>query len=204
MQYFIKICGVTNFEDIEELCKMNIDSIGFNRDKNSPRFVSLDFLKSASKYFNNKISPVIVFVNESSEEVKKAASFFKNPILQFHGDESKNFCSSFNLPYIKAISMQDDDYLSKIDEFKDAFAILLDSGDKKIRGGTGKTFDWKLIPKELNNNFIIAGGLNSNNIASLVSDYHPFGIDVASGVELEPGKKNIMELKKFLQKVYEK
>ena len=204
MQYFIKICGVTNFEDIEELCKMNIDSIGFNRDKNSPRFVSLDFLKSASKYFNNKISPVIVFVNESSEEVKKAASFFKNPILQFHGDESKNFCSSFNIPYIKAISMQDDDYLSKIDEFKDAFAILLDSGSKKIRGGTGKTFDWKLIPKELKNNFIIAGGLNSNNIASLVSDYHPFGIDVASGVELEPGKKNIMELKKFLQKVYEK
>ena len=204
MQYFIKICGVTNFEDIEELCKMNIDSIGFNRDKNSPRFVSLDFLKSASKYFNNKISPVIVFVNESSKEVKKAASFFKNPILQFHGDESKNFCSSFNLPYIKAISMQDDDYLSKIDEFKDAFAILLDSGGKKIRGGTGKTFDWKLIPKEIKNNFIIAGGLNSNNIASLVSDYHPFGIDVASGVELEPGKKNIMELKKFLQKVYEK
>ena len=100
MQYFIKICGVTNFEDIEELCKMNIDSIGFNRDKNSPRFVSLDFLKSASKYFNNKISPVIVFVNESSEEVKKAASFFKNPILQFHGDESKNFCSSFNKSHL--------------------------------------------------------------------------------------------------------
>ena len=91
MQYFIKICGVTNFEDIEEICKMNIDSIGFNRDKNSPRFVSLDFLKSASKYFSNKISPVIVFVNESSEEVKKAASFLKIQYYNFMAMKVKIF-----------------------------------------------------------------------------------------------------------------
>ena len=201
MQYFIKICGVTNFEDIEELCKMNIDSIGFNRDKNSPRFVSLDFLKSASKYFNNKISPVIVFVNESSEEVKKAASFFKNPILQFHGDESKNFCSSFNLPYIKAISMQDDDYLSKIDEFKDAFAILLDSGDKKIRGGTGKTFDWLNTSYETIKPIMIAGGLNCDNVEDAIKVFLPYGVDVSSGVESDDGKKNLNLIREFIKKV---
>ena len=156
MKPYIKICGVTNDQDLKELIKLDIDAIGFNRDKDSPRYVSFEFLESSGKCFNEKISPVIVFVNESKEGIKKAISYFKNPILQFHGDESQDFCASFNLPYIKAISMNEKDFQNKIIEFGDAFAILLDSGGQKIRGGTGKTFDWKLIPKEIKNNLIIA------------------------------------------------
>mgnify|MGYP005672822633 FL=1 len=98
MKLFIKICGVTNDYDLKDLIKLDIDAIGFNRDKNSPRYVSLEFLESSSKHFNEKISPVIVFVNESRKEIEKAIPIFDNPILQFHGDESKDFCSSFNLP----------------------------------------------------------------------------------------------------------
>ena len=203
MKLFIKICGVTNDYDLKDLIKLDIDAIGFNRDKNSPRYVSLEFLEISSKFFNEKISPVIVFVNESREEIEKAISFFKNPILQFHGDESQEFCSSFNLPFIKAISMNEKDYMNKILDFDDAFAILLDSGGQKIRGGTGKTFDWKLIPKEIKNNLIIAGGLNSNNITSLIKSYKPYGVDLASGVESKPGKKDITELKHFLKIVDE-
>ena len=203
MKLFIKICGVTNDQDLKELIKLNINAIGFNRDQDSPRYVPLEFLESSGKHFDEKISPVIVFVNESREGIKKAISFFDNPILQFHGDESKDFCSSFNLPYIKAISMNEKGFLNKIIEFDDAFAILLDSGGQKIRGGTGKTFDWKLIPKVLKNNLIIAGGLNSNNITSLIESYEPFGIDLASGVESKPGKKDIAELKHFLKIVNE-
>ena len=142
MKPYIKICGVTNDQDLKELIKLDIDAIGFNRDKDSPRYVSFEFLESSGKCFNEKISPVIVFVNESKEGIKKAISYFKNPILQFHGDESQDFCASFNLPYIKAISMNEKDFQNKILEFGDAFAILLDSGGQKIRGGTGKTFDW--------------------------------------------------------------
>ena len=203
MKLFIKICGVTNDYDLKDLIKLDIDAIGFNRDKNSPRYVSLEFLESSSKFFNKKISPVIVFVNESREEIEKAISFFKNPILQFHGDESQEFCSSFNLPFIKAISMNEKDYMNKILDFDDAFAILLDSGGLKIRGGTGKTFDWKLIPKEIKNNLIIAGGLNSNNITTLIKNYVPYGIDLASGVESRPGKKDIAQLEYFLKIVDE-
>ena len=203
MKLFIKICGVTNDYDLKDLIKLDIDAIGFNRDKNSPRYVSLEFLESSSKFFNKKISPVIVFVNESREEIEKAISFFKNPILQFHGDESQEFCSSFNLPFIKAISMNEKDYMNKILDFDDAFAILLDSGGQKIRGGTGKTFDWKLIPKEIKNNLIIAGGLNSNNITTLIKNYVPYGIDLASGVESRPGKKDIAQLEYFLKIVDE-
>ncbi len=203
MKLFIKICGVTNNQDLMELIKLDVNTIGFNRDKDSPRYVSLEFLESSAKYFEGKISPVIVFVNESKEEIKKAISYFNNPILQFHGDESQEFCSSFGLPYIKAISMNEPDFVDKILEFNNAFAILLDSGGKKIRGGTGKTFDWKLIPKEIKNNLIIAGGLNSNNIASLIESFKPYGIDLASGVESKPGKKNITELKHFLKIVNE-
>ena len=203
MKLFIKICGVTNDYDLKDLIKLDIDAIGFNRDKNSPRYVSLEFLESSSKFFNKKISPVIVFVNESREQIEKAISFFKNPILQFHGDESQEFCSSFNLPFIKAISMNEKDYMNKILDFDDAFAILLDSGGLKIRGGTGKTFDWKLIPKEIKNNLIIAGGLNSNNITTLIKNYVPYGIDLASGVESRPGKKDIAQLEYFLKIVDE-
>ena len=203
MKLFIKICGVTNNQDLKELIQLDINAIGFNRDKDSPRYVPLEFLESSGKYFDEKISPVIVFVNEPREGIKKAISYFNQPILQFHGDESQDFCSSFNLPYIKAISMNEKDFLNKIIEFDDAFAILLDSGSKKIRGGTGKTFDWKLIPKEIKNNLIIAGGLNSNNISSLIKRYKPYGIDLASGVESKPGKKDIVELKHFLKIVDE-
>tara|TARA_B100001564_G_scaffold131491_1_gene110141 strand:+ start:2995 stop:3609 length:615 start_codon:yes stop_codon:yes gene_type:complete len=203
MKLFIKICGITNDQDLKELIKLDINAIGFNRDKDSPRYVPLEFLESSGKYFDEKISPVIVFVNESREGIKKTISYFNNPILQFHGDESQDFCSSFNLPYIKAISMNDKGLLNKILEFDDALAILLDSGGQKIRGGTGKTFDWKLIPKEIKNNLIIAGGLNSNNITSLIEGYKPFGIDLASGVESKPGKKDIAELKHFLNIVNE-
>ena len=203
MKLFIKICGVTNDYDLKDLIKLDIDAIGFNRDKNSPRYVSLEFLESSSRFFNKKISPVIVFVNESREEIEKAISFFKNPFLLFHGDENQEFCSSFNLPFIKAISMNKKDYMKQILDFDDAFAILLDSGGQKIRGGTGKTFDWKLIPKEIKNNLIIAGGLNSNNITTLIKNYVPYGIDLASGVESRPGKKDIAQLEYFLKIVDE-
>ncbi len=170
MKPYIKICGVTNDQDLKDLIKLDINAIGFNRDKDSPRYVSFEFLESSGKCFNEKISPVIVFVNE---------------------------------PYIKAISMNEKDFQNKIIEFGDAFAILLDSGGQKIRGGTGKTFDWKLIPKEIKNNLIIAGGLNSNNITSLIKSYKPYGVDLASGVESKPGKKDITELKHFLKIVDE-
>jgi phosphoribosylanthranilate isomerase len=100
--------------------------------------------------------------------------------------------------------MNESDYLNKVNSFETSFAILLDSGNKFIRGGTGETFDWKLIPKEMNSKIIIAGGLNSNNISSLLEVYQPFGIDVASGVESKPGKKDILEINKLLENINEK
>ena len=147
MKYFTKICGVTELEDLKEICELKVSAIGFNRDLNSPRLVSLEFLNAAANYLNEEISPVIVFVNESRNGVLEAAKPFKRPILQFHGDEDEKFCSSFDLPYIKAISMNESDYLNKMNSFETSFAILLDSGNKFIRGGTGETFDWKLIPQ---------------------------------------------------------
>jgi phosphoribosylanthranilate isomerase len=204
MKYFTKICGVTELEDLKEICELKVSAIGFNRDLNSPRLVSLEFLNAAANCLNEEIYPVIVFVNESRNGVLEAAKPFKRPILQFHGDEDEKFCSSFDLPYIKAISMNESDYLNKMNSFETSFAILLDSGNKFIRGGTGETFDWKLIPKEMNSKIIIAGGLNSNNISSLLEAYQPFGIDVASGVESKPGKKDILEINKLLENINEK
>ena len=181
----------------------NINYLGFIFYEKSVRNVSPEFLEQIKEFEFKDKRPVCVYVNSDQDFVKETSSYFKDPILQFHGDESQDFCSSFNLPYIKAISMNEKDFQNKIIEFADAFAILLDSGGQKIRGGTGKTFDWKLIPKEIKNNLIIAGGLNSNNITSLIKSYKPYGVDLASGVESKPGKKDITELKHFLKIVDE-
>tara|TARA_Y100000816_G_scaffold90429_1_gene62420 strand:+ start:143 stop:769 length:627 start_codon:yes stop_codon:yes gene_type:complete len=206
MKFFKKVCGITSLDDLEVILNEDINAIGFITDKTSPRYVDLSFLKEASKLFNREIFAVPVFVNESKKTIEKISDLFEKPILQFHGDEKEDFCNSFKRPYLKALSAKDSNSLKRIDNYKSAEAILLDSGSSLIRGGTGKTFNWKLIPKNVNNKIIIAGGLNSNNITVLLDEYCPDGIDVSSGIESKPGKKDIAKLREFLNKIeaYEK
>ena len=204
MKPLIKICGINDFNILQQLVSIDsIDYLGFIFYEKSVRNVSPEFLEQVKEFEFKDKRPVCVYVNSDKDFVKETSSYFKDPILQFHGDENQEFCSSFNLPFIKAISMNEKDYMNQIFDFDDAFAILLDSGGQKIRGGTGKTFDWKLIPKEIKNNLIIAGGLNSNNITTLIKNYVPYGIDLASGVESRPGKKDIAQLEYFLKIVDE-
>ena len=129
-------------------------------------------------------------------------NIFPNSILQFHGDEEEEFCKSFNTRYIKAINVSNqEDLMNDINTYKDSYAYLLDSGDSQNRGGTGETFDWKLIPKLLSNKIIVAGGLDSNNINVLLDTIIPFGVDVSSGVESKKGVKDHSKIDKFIKLV---
>ena len=202
MSIFIKICGITNLEDAKFSITDGADAIGFIQSKKSERFVSLETLNVIKDAIGIDFLTIPVFVNPSSEEVINFLSIFPNSILQFHGDEEEEFCKAFNKPYIKAINVsKQEDLINDLNKYKDSFAYLLDSGDSQNRGGTGETFDWKLIPKDLSNKIIVAGGLDSNNIEVLLSEVCPFGVDVSSGVESKIGVKDHSKIDNFIKLV---
>ena len=202
MSIFIKICGITNLEDAKFSITDGADAIGFIQSKKSERFVSSETLNVIKDTIGIDFLTIPVFVNPSTEEVINFLSIFPNSILQFHGDEEEEFCKAFNKPYIKAINVsKQEDLINDLNRYKDSFAYLLDSGDSQNRGGTGETFDWKLIPKELSNKIIVAGGLDSNNIEVLLSEVSPFGVDVSSGVESKIGVKDHSKIDNFIKLV---
>ena len=202
MSIFIKICGITNLEDAKFSITDGADAIGFIQSKKSERFVSLETLNVIKDAIGIDFLTIPVFVNPSTEEVINFLSIFPNSILQFHGDEEEEFCKVFNKPYIKAINVsKQEDLINDLNRYKDSFAYLLDSGDSQNRGGTGETFDWKLIPKDLSNKIIVAGGLDSNNIEVLLSEVSPFGVDVSSGVESKIGVKDHSKIDNFIKLV---
>ena len=202
MSIFIKICGITNREDAKISITDGADAIGFIQSKKSERFVSLETLNDIKDAIGIDFLTIPVFVNPSREDVVNFLSIFPNSILQFHGDEEEEFCKAFNKPYIKAINVSNqEDLINDLNKYKDSFAYLLDSGDSQNRGGTGETFDWKLIPKDLSNKIIVAGGLDSNNIEVLLYEVSPFGVDVSSGVESKIGVKDHSKIDNFIKLV---
>ena len=202
MSIFIKICGITNLEDAKVSITDGADAIGFIQSKKSERFVSLETLNVIKDAIGIDFLTIPVFVNPLTEEVINFLSIFPNSILQFHGDEEEEFCKAFNKPYIKAINVsKQENLINDLNKYKDSFAYLLDSGDSQNRGGTGETFDWKLIPKDLSNKIIVAGGLDSNNIEVLLSEVSPFGVDVSSGVESKIGVKDHSKIDNFIKLV---
>ena len=202
MDIFIKICGITNIEDAKVCIRDGADAIGFIQSKKSARFVSLETLNGIKDEIGIDFLTIPVFVNPSREEVINFLNIFPNSILQFHGDEEEEFCKEFNKPFIKAINVSNQkDLINDLNRYKDSFAYLLDSGDSEKRGGTGETFDWKLIPKDLSNKIIVAGGLDSNNIEVLLSEVSPFGVDVSSGVESKIGVKDHSKIDNFIKLV---
>ena len=202
MSIFIKICGITNLEDAQGSILKGADAIGFIQSKKSERFIPLETLKDIRDAIGIDFLTIPVFVNPLTEEVENFLNIFPNSILQFHGDEEEEFCKTFNKPYIKAINVSSqEDLIYDLRGYKDSFAYLLDSGDTQNRGGTGETFDWKLIPKDLSNKIIVAGGLDSNNIEVLLSEVSPFGVDVSSGVESKIGVKDHSKIDNFIKLV---
>ena len=141
----------------------------------------------------------VCFVNPSVEEVTKITTCIENPILQFHGDEEDSFCQQFNQSFWKTIRVKDSQSLIKIDDFPSADAILLETFSKDTYGGTGKVFDWSLLKKiSLEKKFVLAGGINPENIKEAVS-MNPWCIDVNSGVESSLALKDKTLMNKIIK-----
>lgn len=195
----VKICGITNIDDANIAISAGADAIGFVFYEQSPRNVSIETVREIT----NKISPFVncvgLFVDAEQELVNEVLETTGIDTLQFHGQETEEACALYNRPYIKAIRMDAGICLPDvISEFTSAKALLLDTYVKGTPGGTGKSFDWRLIPKELSKPIILAGGLDETNVRDAISQVHPFAVDVSGGVEREKGIKDPDKIKKFI------
>ncbi len=202
MKPLIKICGIKDLNILNQLIELEaIDFIGFIFFEKSPRNVSNNFLNIANGINLKNKRAVCVYVDASQEFIQQTSSNFQNPILQFHGNESNDFCKSFNKDFWKVIRVKDSNSINIVSDYPDASAILFENYTKGLYGGTGSVFDWSLL-KNINKNdkkIIISGGINIENVDNAIS-VNPWCIDINSGVETSPGVKDLDLIKQVLQK----
>ncbi|MBU4129002.1 phosphoribosylanthranilate isomerase [bacterium] len=222
---WIKICGITNIEDALKAVELGVDALGFVFYEKSPRKITKEKAKEIIDKIQMPVSPGIlgkagtitnnqdtitkqrvvkvgVFVDELEEKVNEIASYCNFDILQFHGDETPDYCKKFPQKIIKAFRIKDKESLANIPKYEVDY-YLLDAYSKAMPGGTGRTFNWDLAreAKKFGKPIILSGGLNPENIVEAIERVSPFGVDVSSGVELSPGKKDHKRLKEFITKV---
>tara|TARA_Y100000768_G_scaffold386967_1_gene376759 strand:- start:1095 stop:1718 length:624 start_codon:yes stop_codon:yes gene_type:complete len=202
MSHFIKVCGITNSTDLSFITKTNIDAVGFNLYGKSKRHIELGDAKILSKYLPNSYQVFLIFVNQPAQFVSKCLKKIPNAIPQFHGEEDKEYCESFGANYVKAIRVKPNTDLEKINqEYKSAKMLIFDSFDENEYGGTGQTFDLKLIGDTVTIPYLVAGGIDASNFKEALLLKNCIGIDVCSSVEKEPGIKDHSKLINLIERV---
>lgn len=187
----VKICGITSIEDAHNVAAAGADAIGFVFYEKSTRYVTPEQAAEISNSLPPFISSVALFMNADAEQVNDTLNKVNLDLLQFHGTESPEFCRSFNKPYIKAVGIDGlQDFIAYADQYHDALGILIDSHALGEAGGTGKTFNWQLLPKNYSKPIILAGGLNPDNVAEAIHQTSVYAVDLSGGVESSPGIKS--------------
>jgi phosphoribosylanthranilate isomerase len=196
----IKICGITNLADAQLAVELGADALGFIFYPKSPRYITVREAANICNALPPFVARVGVFVDELEYEIEKALQECLLTTLQFHGDEPPGFCQKFPAKSIKAIRMRDETALVVAAEY-DVDGLLLDTYTDSERGGTGKTFDWTLAikAKEIGPPVILSGGLTTANVQEAIRTVRPYAVDVSSGVEREPGKKDPEKLRRFFE-----
>jgi phosphoribosylanthranilate isomerase len=197
----IKICGITRGEDAEAAVEAGADALGFMFFEGSSRYVSPEKARSIIRGLPPFVAKVGVFVNAPRAVIERTILETGIDTLQFHGEEMPEDCRGFGVKTIKAFRVQGKDMLALMPRF-DVDAWLLDSFVKGERGGTGVTFNWDLAvhARNLGTPVILAGGLTPENIDRAVQQVQPFGVDVSSGVESAPGKKDARMISAFIER----
>ena len=202
MKTQVKICGVTNVADALAAAEAGADMIGLNFYEKSPRYVSQATAAEISRALSPFVLRVGVFVNPDEAQVMEAIAACGLNLLQFHGDEASAFCTQFGVMSLKALRVRDAESLKTLENFHtDAF--LLDAYSKAGLGGTGEKFNWDLAiaAQKFGKPIFLAGGLTPENVADAVKKVNPFAVDVSSGVESAPGKKDAAKVRAFIQAV---
>jgi phosphoribosylanthranilate isomerase len=198
----VKICGITRVEDAMAAVIAGADALGLVFYEGSPRSVSVAQAQAIVAAIPPFVSVVGLFVNAPTKKIESILSQVRLDILQYHGDETPKDCLQINLPYYKAIRVKADTNLIQYAvDFNSAKALLLDTYSELAVGGTGQTFDWKLIPENLPKPIILAGGLTVDNVGQAIKQVKPYAVDVSGGVEVSKGIKDAEKITAFMQGV---
>jgi len=197
----VKICGIQDSDMAAWCVKQGADAIGLMFFQPSPRFVSITQASAVINNVKGKIDIIGVFVNPSKEEVEKAIDSGITG-LQFHGNETVEFCAQWPLPWLKAIHVDDHCHIKdELEKWQCAFSCLLDSKAPDAYGGMGKKFNWQAIPKSYRTSIVLSGGIHLGNVVEALSEISPFALDVSSGVESVRGQKSKALIRAFMQEV---
>lgn len=194
------MCGMTRSEDITHAISLGVDAIGLILYAKSARNVTIEKARILLNNLPPLVTAVAVLVNPQKRLVQQIIDELPIQLLQFHGDESVEFCQQFGKPYIKAIHPQNSEQIQQeMNKYLNASALLLDTPSEQSRGGTGLTFDWQIIPEHVSKPYILAGGLNELNILDAVKSSNPYAVDICSGIESAPGIKDHKKMNQFIK-----
>ena len=197
----IKICGITNPRAASEAINAGADALGLVFYEPSPRYVDIASALQVSAMAYPFVTLVGLFVNADQHKVSEILSKVPLQLLQFHGDEPREYCESFGLPYMKALRVREGiDIAAEARAYASAQAILLDTYKKGVPGGTGESFNWDLVPK-LDQPVVLAGGLDSDNVRHAINEVKPYAVDTSGGVESAPGVKDPDRMRAFVEQV---
>lgn len=197
----VKVCGLTRVEDVDAVARSGADAIGLVFYPASPRLLSLGQARTLRAAAPPFVSVVALFVNAPREDVLRVLETVRPDALQFHGEETQQFCAQFGLPYVKACRVRRGvDLLEYLRSFPDASGWLLDAYVEGY-GGEGASFDWSLAPAERERPLILSGGLTRENVGDAIRRVAPWAVDVSSGVESAKGIKDAAKIAAFIAEV---
>lgn len=202
MRTRVKICGITRPEDALAAARHGADAIGLVFYPPSPRYVDPAQAQAICAALPPFVSVVGLFVNAAADAVHAALRAVPLDVLQFHGDESPEYCGRFGRPYLKALRMREGlDVAAEAARYAGAQGLLLDTYQPGLVGGTGQVFDWRRVPQNLNRPIVLAGGLEPANVAAAIATVRPYAVDVSGGVEQGKGIKNAEKIAAFMREV---
>ena len=197
----IKICGLTRAADVDAAVAAGADAIGLVFYPPSPRCITLEQAQQLARRLPPFVTPVGLFVNATADEVAQAVHAIPNLLLQFHGDETPAECQRAGRAYLRAARMAPGvDLLNFAAQYSDAQALLLDT-HVAAYGGSGKVFDWSLVPANLPCPVVLSGGLHAGNVIDGIHQVRPWAVDVSSGVESAKGIKDARAMRRFCEAV---
>ncbi|MCH8551369.1 MAG: phosphoribosylanthranilate isomerase [Natronospirillum sp.] len=200
----IKLCGLTAPEQVMLAAELGADAIGLVFYGPSPRYIETEAASRLAASCPPFLSLTGLFVNPAVAEVEAVLDKVPLDCLQFHGDESDDFCRQFRRPWIKAVRMRPEMNVEQVlTQWPGARGLLLDAWHPEHPGGTGLTFDWRLIPDAWRHRIILAGGLTPDNVGNAIQQVSPWGVDVSGGIEAGKGKKDSALMAAFVAAVRE-
>ena len=204
MRTRVKICGITRVDDAEAAVRAGADAIGLVFDSRSPRFITPDKAAAIARAVAPFVTIVALFVDAEAEHIRDVLRRVRVHLLQFHGHEPPEQCRLYDLPYIKAVRMREHvDLHAQAQTYADAAALLLDTYDPAVAGGSGRRFDWTRVPQGLSRPIVLAGGLTPAVVGEAVRRVRPYAVDVSSGVEITQGIKDPDKIEAFIRAVRE-